>query len=168
MGRSAITDILSLPDPALSWNFDLFLPTIPGSSDTRDLTFKCKTAAMPGTQLESIDVELHGVTIPYAGRRMFTHDLSVTFLETMDWSTREKFRRWIATARDWRTNSGSNFATYAVTGLLITYDNIPQPVTTTQVNYMFPIDLADVELDGSQSGPVMPQVNFKYCDWQTV
>lgn len=166
MARTSITNILSLGDPAQSWNFDMFFPTIPGSSDSRDLTYKCKSTQLPGTQLEPFDVELHGVVIPFAGRRMFTHDLDVTFIETADWLTREKFRRWIAMARDWRTNSGSNFVTYAVTSLITRYNDIPQEVGTDQINYIWPTNMQEITLDGGQSGPVELSVNFKYCDWQ--
>jgi hypothetical protein len=168
MARSSLQDTLSVGDPAHIWNFDLFLPVIPGSSDTRDLTFKCQSMDLPGTQLEPVDVALHGVQIPYAGRRMFTQTLNVTFLETHDWSTREKFRRWIESARSWRNNSGSFSTGYWVTAQAVTYDDIPTVVATTQINNMWPENMQEVQLDGSQNGAVHLQVSFRYTDWQTV
>lgn len=169
MARTSLQDVLSLGDVAQTWNFDIFFPYLPGSASSRDLTFRCMTTDLPGTQLEVVEAPLHGVVIPYAGRRMFTQTMNVTFLETFDWGTREKFRRWIAIARDWRTNSGSFFATYAIGGVqLVTYNDIPQPVNVTQLNYVWPTEMQEVALDGGQSGLVQLTVVFKYVDWETI
>lgn len=120
---------------------------------------------MPGTQLEPLDVALHGVQIPYAGRRMYTQSLNVTFLETYDWETRSKFFRWMELARSWTNNSGSYHATYSTTALLIVYDDIPQPIKTNRIFNIWPENVQEVQLDGSQSGPVVLSVGFKYSHW---
>jgi len=168
MARSSLQDSLSLGDPAQLWNFDLVLPVIPGTSNTRPLTFRCQSTDMPGSSLENLEVALHGHVIQYAGRRMYTQTLNATFLETFDWETRGIFNRWMEIARSWRNNSGSYFATYAVSGLLVTYDDVPNVVQTTQINYMWPESMQEVQLDGSQSGPVQISVSFRYTDWQLV
>ncbi|QDH83592.1 tail tube protein [Achromobacter phage Motura] len=165
MARTSLEDVLSLGDPAQAWNFDLFFPSIPGMADTRSLTYRVKTTDMPGTQLEPLEVALHGVVVPYAGRRMFTQTLNVTLHETADWGTRDIFTNWIELARSWRQNSGSYFNTYAVPCLLVTYDDIPQPIKTWQINYIWPENLQETSLDGSTSGPVEISVSFKYTDW---
>lgn len=169
MARTSITDVLSLGDVAQTWNFDIFFPYIPGSSSSRDLTFRCMTTDLPGTSLDVVEAPLHGIVIPYAGRRMFTQTMNVTFMETSDWATREKFRRWIAVARDWRTNSGSFFSSYTVGAVqLVTYDDIPTPVSVTQLNNVWPSKMNEVSLDGGQSAMVQITVEMKYVDWQTV
>lgn len=165
MARTSLTDILSVGDPAQSWNFDFFLPIIPGSSSTRDLTFKCMTTDLPGTQLEPLDVALHGVQIPYAGRRMFTQTLNVTFLETHDWSTIEKFRRWAEIARSWRGNSGTMSSSYWVTGQIVLYNDIPSVVRTVQINNLWPSNIQEIQMDGSSTAPVQQSIEFKYTDW---
>ena len=166
MARSSIQDTLSLGDPAQLWNFDLFLPIIPGTSDTRHLTFRCQSTDLPGTALEPVEVALHGVTIQYAGRRIYTHTMNVVFLETFDWTTRQLFTNWIEIARSWRNNSGTYFSTYAVSGLIVMYDDLPAVSRTTQVNYMWPESISEVQLDGSQSGVVQQSISFRYTDWQ--
>lgn len=169
MARTSIQDVLSIGDVAQTWNFDIFFPYLPGSSSSRDLTFRCMTTDLPGTQLEVVEAALHGVVVPYAGRRMFTQTMNITFLETFDWATREKFRRWMAIARDWRTNSGSFFSSYAVGAVqLITYNDVPEPVNVTQLNGVWPTEMADTPLDGGQSGLVQINMTLKYIDWQTV
>lgn len=164
MARSSLWDVRSIGDPAQSWNFDLFLPTIPGSSDARDLTFKCKTTDLPGFGLETLDVALHGVSIPYAGRAVYTHSLNATFLETRDWSTRDKFWKWRELARSWKNNSGSYYSTYAVDGVeLVVYDDLPQVVRTIKVWGFWPETIAEVNLDGSASSEVLQTITFKYA-----
>ena len=165
MARTSLTDVLSVGDPAQSWNFDIFFPIIPGSASSRDLTFKCMTTDVPGTQLEEVMAPLHGVEIPYAGRRMFTHSMNVAFMETSDWATSEKFRRWAEIARSWRQNSGTMSSGYWVTAQLVMYNDIPQVVRTIQLNNLWPTNVSEVQLDGGSSQLVQLSVEFRYTDW---
>lgn len=166
--RTSLQDVLSLQDPAMSYNFDLFLPNIPGSSDTRDLTFKCMTSDLPGVAVDPVDVALHGVNVPFAGRKIYTHTLSATFLETADWMTREKFRRWNEFIRSWRNNSGALAAAYKVDGQMVLYNDVPEVVRTTNLYGLYLETMAEVQLDGSQSGLISLQCTFKYTDWVDV
>jgi len=164
MARTSLTDVLSVGDPAQAWNFDLFLPIIPGSASSRDLTFKCMTTDVPGTQLEELAAPLHGVQIMYAGRRTYTHSMNVTFMETHDWSTTEKFHRWVEIARSWRNNSGGLSSAYWTTAQLVLYNDVPQVVRTIQINNLFPTNVSEVQLDGSSSQLVQLSVEFRYTD----
>lgn len=164
MGRSSLADVLSLQDPAQTWNFDLFLPTIPGSSDTRDLTFKCMTVEMPGSSIERVETPLHGVNAIWAGRKIYTHSIPVTFLETADWSTREKFRRW-HNMRDWIANTGMTGAQYKVEGQVVVYNDKPEVVRTCRVRGFWPDVISEVQLDGAQSGLVQLNITFAYDLW---
>ena len=166
--RTSLQDVLSLQDPALSYNFDLFLPNIPGSSDTRDLTFKCMTTDLPGVALDAVDVALHGVNIPFAGRKVFTHTLNATFLETADWMTREKFRRWNEFIRSWDNNSGSLSSAYKVDSQIVLYNDVPEVVRTTNLIGLYPETVAEVQLDGGASNLISLQITFKYTLWRDV
>jgi hypothetical protein len=163
--RTSLDDVLSLQDPAMSYNFDLFLPTIPGSSDTRDLTFKCMTTDLPGVGLENVDVALHGVSVPFAGRKIYTHSINSTFLETADWATREKFRRWNESARSWTGNSGSLAAAYKVNAQIVVYNDVPEVVRTCNVIGLWPETIQEVQMDGGQSGLITLQIAWKYTHW---
>lgn len=123
------------------------------------------TTDVPGTQLEEVMAPLHGVQIPYAGRRMFTHSMNVTFMETSDWSTSEKFRRWMEIARSWRQNSGSMSSGYWVTSQLVMYNDIPEVVRTIQINNLWPANVQEMQLDGGSSQLVQLSVEFRYTDW---
>lgn len=166
MTRTSLFDVQSLQDPAQSWNFSLFLPSIPGSDDTRDLTYKCMTTDMPGAGLDVVEVPLAGVTLNFAGRAIYTHTLNATFLETSDWSTREKFRRWRESIRSWEQNSGSVAAAYKVNAQVVVYNDIPQVVRTCQVRGLWPETINEVALDGGQSSLVSLQIGFRFDYWR--
>lgn len=168
MSRSSINDVLSLGDPALTWNFGFFFPSIPGSADTRDITYRCQTVDLPGQSLEAVEASLHGVTVQYAGRKIYTHTFNVVLMETVDWAAREKIVRWQDLARDWRTNSGSNLVEYSTTGLIIVTDNDNTPIRTTRINYVWPESIQEVTLDGTQSAIVTQQVTFRYTTWEDI
>lgn len=165
MARTSLQDVMSVGDPAHLWNFDFFIPFIPGSSSTRSLTYKCQSMDLPGTALEPVDVALHGVQIPFAGRRIFTQTMNVVFLETHDWTTRAQFTTWIEMIRSWRRNSGSFSTGYWVTAQAVTYNDIPVVSHTTMLNCLWPESLQEIQLDGSQNGAVMTSVTFRYLDW---
>lgn len=166
--RTSLNDVLSLQDPAMSYNFDLFLPNIPGSSDTRDLSFKCMTADLPGVALEVADVALHGVQVPYAGRKLYTHTLNATFLETADWMTREKFRRWNEFTRSWKNNSGALAAAYKVNAQMVLYNDVPEVVRTTNLLGLWLESFAEVQMDGGASNLITLSCVFRYTSWDDV
>ncbi len=166
--RSSLQDVLSLQDPAVSWNFDFFLPNIPGSSDTRDLTFKCMTTDLPGSGIEPVEVALHGVTLMYAGRKIYTHTMNVTFMETADWATREKFRRWQESMRSWIKNSGTLAAQYKTSGAIAVYNDIPELIRTTSITGMWPETINEVTLDGGASNLITLQIGFRYDYWDDI
>lgn len=168
MARSSVQNLQSVGDPALAWNFSLALPYIPGSSETRDLIYKCQAATKPGMTLEVVDVPLHGVNLPYASRKQYSHRITVRFLEDNAWKTRAKISRWMDIARDWITNTGSFKTTYGVTADLITYNDIPEPTDVTRLYELWPTEMNDVQLDGSTGDAVFLEVTFAYSFWQTV
>ena len=61
MARTSYSDMSGLPDPLLSYNFDLVIPNIPGGGNTKALTIKCQSTSLPGKSLEDVTVTAHGV-----------------------------------------------------------------------------------------------------------
>jgi hypothetical protein len=167
MTRTSLADVSSLQDPAVSWNFDLFLPTIPGSSDTRDLSIKCMTTDMPGSTIERVEVPLHGVNLVYGGRKTYSHSIATTFLETSDWATREKFRRWHQ-MRDWVNNSGMLASAYKVNAQVVVYNDIPAVTKTCAVTGLWPDVINEVALDGSASNLITLAITFAFDFWEDI
>lgn len=148
MARTSLQDTQSIPDPALVWNFDLFLPAIPGSSDTRQLTFRCMSTSLPGSELGRVDVKLHGIHLVRRGARDWSHTLSTKFMEAVDWGTRDKFFNWMEIAQSWKNNTGASSSVYTVTGQIVTYTDAAAVAKTVNVYGLWPQQIQDVQLDG--------------------
>jgi hypothetical protein len=163
MARTSVFDLQAVGDPALSWNFDLFLPSIPGSADTRDLTWKCMSTGLPGSEINRVPVPMHGVELIYMGNRQWSHTFNTTFLEAIDWQTRTKLFNWMEAGRSWAKNSGSEAATYKVTGQITLYDDIPNVAKTITVYGMWPSNIADITLDGGNgTGHVTQDITWSF------
>lgn len=164
MARTSLNDVRGLVDPLQEWNFDLFFPRIPGigGNQTRNLTIKCQTTALPGMQLDQVTVALHGVEVNFAGRQIYQKTFTATFIETRDTGTRTAIRGWIEFARNNRTNQGNYKSDYAVDLEMTLYDDIPNVVQRTMLRSAFPINLDDSNLDGGNSGILTYNVTFSY------
>lgn len=162
MGRSSLQNVQSVGDPAAGWNFDFFMPTIPGSSDTRNLTYKCMTMDLPGAGLDNIEVPLHGVLLNFAGRGTYTHQTNITFLEDSSWQTRAQFIAWRESIRSWTNNSGTPSSAYKINAQMVVYNDIPQVVNTVTLFGLWPETIGEVTMDGGQSTAVQLQITFRY------
>lgn len=163
MPRTSLSDVRSLPDPLMSYNWDLFVPVVPSGSDFRSLTIKCQSVNIPGVQTEDVPVTLHGATVKYAGREIFgSNQFTATFLETRDMTTRDVIRQWIEYQRNSANNSGEYKINYEATGLLALYDDKGNAIRTINIYGMFPQNLDEPTLDGSQSAPVLYTVTFNF------
>lgn len=162
MSRSGLQNVLALPDAAQSWNFDLFFPTIPGAASTIALSYKCQTTQLPGFNLEPVDIELHGVKKKEAGRATYEHTLPSTFLEVVDFSTRDTFRMWREMIRSWKQNTGSNSQAYKVNAQIVVYDNTPTPTRRITLYGCWPETVDSTPLEGNSSTALILNVTFSY------
>jgi hypothetical protein len=162
MSRSSLQNILNLPDAFQTWNFDLFFPSIPGVADPIQLSYKCQTSNLPGFNIESVPIELHGVKKQEAGRATYQHTFQCQFLEVVDLSTRRAMRAWRESMRSWKLNTGSNSGVYKVNGQIVLYDNTPSVIGTMIVYGMYPETVDDMSLEGNASTAGMLSVTFSY------
>ena len=162
MSRSSLQNVLSLPDAAQTWNFDLFFPSIPGMANTMELTYKCQTSALPGFSLDPVQIDLHGVTKKEAGRAVYQHTFTANFLEVVDFSTRAAFRNWREMIRSWKMNTGSVVAAYKVNGQAVMYDNTGAPTLVINIFGMWPEAVQDVSLESSSSTAMLLDITFSF------
>lgn len=145
----------------------MFFPSIPGSSlAPTGLTYKCKSTALPGSTLEVVKIELHGVAKQEAGRATYEHTFSAVFMETIDYTTYQAFRAWRDYARSWKSNTGASSQAYKVNLELDLYDNAGNKGSTVILAGCFPLQIQDVTFDGSQSAiyELTTQFSFDYLD----
>ena len=162
MGRTSLQDLRSLGDPLQQWNFDVVFPRFPAAGNARDMTYKAMSTNIPGAGLDKVATDLHGVSLQYAGRAIYTHTWTCTFLETRDMGTRNKFLNWKELARSWTKNSGTYKDVYSTTIQLLLYDDIPQVVRTVLIYGAFPETVGDSPLDGATSAAVTTEVTFSF------
>lgn len=162
MARTHLQEVQALVDPLQQYNWDIFIPNMPGTADSRTFTYKAQTTSIPGSMLESVPVNLHGVELRFAGRRNYSHSLNVTLIETRDVGTRESLMTWQNMARDWINNSGNYKSVYGTTIEMVLYDDIPQEIRTIRLIGAWPETVDDTSLDNSQSGVVTTSVTFSY------
>lgn len=163
MARTSMQNVKALADAAQSWNFDLFLPSIPGSAvPAQQLTFKCKTSAVPASSLNIVPVELHGVKKQEAGNAIYDHTMNATFLETVDYTTMSAFRAWRNFMRSWRDNTGTNSAQYKVNLEMDLYDNAGNIARTVILVGAWPSAIAEVAYSGNEANPIDVQITFSF------
>lgn len=162
MGRTSHSDVMALPDAAQTWNFDLFFPSIPGGTNAREMTIKCKTTSLPGSSIEPVAIELHGVKKQEAGRATYQHTFTATFMEVASYETLNDLRRWRDLARSWKRNSGANSSEYKVNLEIDLYDNAGNITSTQIIVGAWPQDINEVQLNGAESQAVEISVTFSF------
>ena len=162
MARTSHANIMALPDVAQSWNFDLFLPTIPGGGSATNLTYRCKSTTLPSSTIEPVKIELHGVAKQEAGRAQYSHTFQATFIETVDYTTYLAFRKWRDYMRSWKNNTGSNSQAYAVQAELDVYDNAGNVINTMILAGVWPTEVGDVAFDGAASNAIEMTITFSF------
>lgn len=146
----------------MQYNWDIFIPNMPGTPNSRPFTIKAMTTSIPGASIEKVEVPLHGAVNNYAGRPMFPRTLQMTLLETRDIGTRDMMRRWQKIARNLQNNSGAYKDVYSTTIEMVLYDDIPSEVKSIKLVGAWPETLDDSGVDGSQSAAVNISVTFSY------
>jgi hypothetical protein len=162
MARTSLQDVRSLADPQLQYNWDVFIPVMPGTSNSRSFTYKAMTTSIPGAMLEKVAVDLHGVSLQYAGRANYSHSLPITLLETTDIGTRDMLIRWQKIARNWNTNTGTSKDVYSTTVELVLYNDIPIETRRIKLIGCFVESVDDASVDGSASAAVQVSCTLSY------
>jgi len=163
MGRITYNQVNNLPDTMDTTAFELMFGQVPGVGDTRDLTIKCQTAAMPGFSNEAWESNLHGYVRRFRGRKTFSRQLAVTFIETVDGSTYRKLKMWDEFIAG--TNSGNSRGyqrEYSVISELAVYTTTGDLANRLKFINMFVQEVSDVTLDGTSSQPMLVQATFSY------
>lgn len=164
MARTSLRDVNGLPDPQLTYNFDLFFDSIPGGLgvNSRGLAIRCMSTSIPGMQVDQVTVALHGVETNYAGRQIYTKQFSAVLHETRDNGVRAAMRGWMEFARNNIQNAGNYKAQYARTAEIVLYDDIPNETRRIKVHGVWPMSFDDLQLDGSQSAAAQYNVTFSF------
>ena len=144
----------AMDDPLTTYDFELFIPNIPGSNADVDL-FRTKVlvTALPGSDVEPIEVAFHGMVRKYAGKRVYAGEISITLLELRDVSTRKVLLTWMNKMRN-KSSVGTELALakqYKTIVELALFDAAEDQVLKCIMKGAFIQSVAETGLDGSTS-----------------
>lgn len=159
-----------IKDPMVSDHFTLEIPMVPtGAGDVEPLMIHCQSTVKPGVTVDEVLVALFGHTFVYAGRKVFNHDLNVTFVENVRGTIMRTIEKWDELIRGSQTqhgrfkNGGSGGGNgYAADGKLKIYDNPGDLVLEYTLYNMWPANLPEAALDGTASNLITHSVGFKF------
>jgi len=166
MARIGLSLVGGLPDPLNQYQFELIIPTIPGSGSGTQVAIRCKSASIPGHTKDDLDVTVHGVTVKFAGMTKFTHEMSSNFVETRDMVVYNTFHAWLNYINNIIATTGNYKANYSTTAYLLLYDNAETVIKTIQLMNFFIKGIGDAAMSGESSAAVEWDATFSY-DWPT-
>jgi len=161
MPKTSLQDIRALPDPLFTYQWDVYIATLPGTGNSRSLTYKATSTSIPGSTLENVPVNLAGAELRYAGRQNYSHSFTLTLHETRDVGSLEMLRRWQRVARDNTLNTGTYKSVYATSVELVLYDDTNSEVRRITLIGCFPETIDDAALDRA-SGAVSINCTLSY------
>ena len=167
MPRTSLENVQGLPDPLMQYNYDMVVLNMPGGGDTEIFKHKIMTSQIPGRTIEPVVVELHGVTIEYAGRVQYARTLAFEILECRDMKSRDALRDWHELTRD-DNSLGEYFENYTAEVDLQLYDSKDTLVRTVKLHGCWLESFDDAGVDGSASTPVTISGTLKYVRHEEV
>ena len=72
-----IESLKSLGEPLKTFNYEVFIPSVPGGGDGNQLRFYVDQASIPAIGSEQVPVFAGGHELRYAGRGIYTHDWTI-------------------------------------------------------------------------------------------
>lgn len=166
MSKVNLNELVGLPDPLLSDMFEFVIGTIPGGADPNPLRILCQQVTLPAKQVEAVEVALGGSTFVHAGRSIFTHDLSVTFVENRKMDIFNSLNGWNNFVRDHRTQTGNYKEKYATSATLNVFDQMGKVVKSFEYFYLWISQTPEYQFDGSGSNAMTVSATFQYDWWE--
>lgn len=161
MAFNALQDGRALADPLLTYKWDVTVPVMPGTPNSRTFQTKGLSTSIPGSMIEQVAVNLGGYELRYAGRENNSHSFQITLHETRDMGTRDMLRRWQKIARDNSNNTGNYKSVYSTTVELALYDDTNTVIKRISLIGCWPETIDDAALDRA-SGAVQISCTLSY------
>lgn len=179
-------------DPALSFEYELIIPYIPGSekftmNDERVFggdyeaaiarQFGASTSAAglmrifatavatPEKTIDEVLVNLAGGhELVYAGLIKTAHDVSVTFKERRDYVIWNAINQWAEFCRAHQTQHGHYKDEYSVVATLKVFDQKSKQVMLFKLYGFWPSNVPSISFDATSSNAIEHSITFK-CDF---
>ena len=119
----------------------------PGAATTK-MSFTCKGAQMPGSDLGMIEVPYFGRTIKIAGNRTFA-EWSTTIINDEDFAVYNAVQSWMNAINSHETNvrgAGTSPTDYQATADVVHYGKAGDEIKKVTIVNMWPSSLAPIDL----------------------
>lgn len=151
--------------------FEVFINPFPfgGGRVSQDLTFKCKTAQLPGSTIGSVIVPYFGREVKFAGNRTFP-DWTVTVINDEDFAIKNAMEQWMNAINQHALNSRDPFfvapSTYVCQASVTQYGKAGEPIKDYTFVDMFPIDISPIDVDWGANDTIEEfTITFQYQYW---
>jgi hypothetical protein len=165
MAKTSLSEILAIPDPMLSDNFEFRCPNVPGATNDRPLTVQCKSTTKPGMQIEEVEYALFGHVVKHAGRKTTSHEFTSEFYETWDGRITTTIEGWIEHIRATQSQHGhfkNGAEGYAKDCTLVIFNQVGDVALTYKLYGVWPSADQDLSFDGTNATGLTQSITFKF------
>ena len=147
--------------------------TFPGTveADQTLVSYMCKSAALPASNIGVIEVPFRGRTVKIAGDRTFDN-WSATFINDKEMKSRAYFEQWLNQINTHKANTGAiqDPTLYGRSGVIrqLEKDNSPagSELRSYKLWYAFPISTSAIDLAYDSNDQIEEfSVEFQYSYW---
>jgi hypothetical protein len=165
MRLDALKQNLTSPQRGYLWEFEIPSPRGIGDSDVWIL--RAQSMTEPGRSFAVIDIPFKGTGgIRVPGKETYSHEITVTLLESEDAKTYEAIQSWMKLIRDNVNGTGLADPDLKSDSVLTLLNNQGTPVKRIKLVGMYPQNKADVKLDYGTSEAMKYDLTFAYDRWE--
>ena len=136
-------------------------PSTSGAWNNR-MSLSCDNITVPGRSLSTSEFKTIGISRELPYERLYSGDISMTFLFGRDMLERKIFETWMDFICNPVTNRFSYYDDYTATADIILYDTTESPVYKVRVDEIFPKEISSVDLNNDSSELAKQTITFSF------
>jgi hypothetical protein len=151
-----VSDILNVDKQVI------YFPNIPGNGSAAGdaLTIRHSDASFPPAEIGQVIVKLQGWSRAFAGRRVVTNTMSVSFYEDKHGTASLAIQKWMNVCSGVLKAGGKLSNDYAVNAELKAEDTVGNPAIIYRINKMWPMRMQIPPYTSDASAPMKIEVDF--------
>jgi hypothetical protein len=162
MAGLAFTEFDALEDVLATDRFELLVEPQGQNGLNQTLAVRCTQIVVPQVMIEQMVVSIQGMEFNFRGRRTYDKTIGATFVETTDARVNTGIRTWMERVVGSESQNGANKKGYSTVGSLNVIDQSGNTNLGFEIINMWPQEMPQVQLDGSQAQPYLAQATFSF------
>tara|TARA_Y100001938_G_scaffold151165_1_gene246748 strand:+ start:1693 stop:2487 length:795 start_codon:yes stop_codon:yes gene_type:complete len=132
------------------------------------MSLSCDSVTVPGRSLSTNDFKTIGVSRELPYERLFSGDISMTFLFGRDMYERLVFETWMDNIINPINNRFNYYDNFKATADIILYDGTESPVYKARIEELYPKEIGAVELSNESSETAKQTINFAFRSYHPI